>query len=128
MGQILVIDDDEQFLGFLKEILLMEGLSVETATNGKEGLHLLEKTHFDLIISDVFMPETDGIMLLRALRKSHPGIKIIGISGGGRGISAAETLPIIKQLGAAKVLSKPFTRKELLPLVYELLGKKTGVG
>ena len=121
MATILVIDDDSQFLGYLEEILSSEGHTVETANDGKKGLLLINQKKFDLLITDIFMPEKDGVELLREIRGSKKGMKIIGVSGGGKNYDPREALSIAKMLGADKTLNKPFTKRNLLPLVQELL-------
>ena len=121
MARILVIDDDIQFLSFLQEVLFDEGYSVEVSTNGKEGMQRLEQVKFDILIIDMFMPDKDGVEVLREIRQKKIALKIIGISGGGRNYSADGVLKIAKILGAEKNLHKPFTKKDLLPVIRELL-------
>ncbi|MBF0382831.1 MAG: response regulator [Magnetococcales bacterium] len=121
MADILVIDDDVQFLQYLNEVLSDEGHKVETASNGSKGLKMLEEKPFDVLITDIFMPEKDGIELLRDLRKTNLEIKIIAISGGGQNYSPDMALGVAEMLGTAKTLNKPFTKKDLLPILDELL-------
>ena len=121
MKRILVIDDDEQSRGFLVTILTDEGYLVESVANGKLGLAAMAASDFDLVITDIFMPETDGLEVLREMNRIHSKVKVICMSGGGRGIFPTEALLFADVLGAQKAIQKPFTKKELMPMVCELL-------
>jgi CheY-like chemotaxis protein len=121
MAHILVIDDDVQFLQYLNEVLSDEGHNVETVPNGSKGMRMLTQKPFDILITDIFMPEKDGIELLRDLRKTKIEIKIIAISGGGNNYSPEMALSVAKMLGTARTLNKPFTKKDLLPVINEML-------
>jgi CheY-like chemotaxis protein len=123
MAYILVIDDDIQFLGYLQEVLSGEGHKVETANNGIIGMRLLEQKKFDLLITDIFMPDKDGVELLREIRDNKIDLKIIGISGGGENYSPDDALNIARALGAVRTLNKPFTKKDLIPIIQEVLYK-----
>ena len=123
MPRILIIDDDQQFLEYLREILQDAGYQIDAVTDGIRGLELLSENHFDLLITDIFMPEMDGLGVLRELRKKHHRIKIITMSGGGRGILPTEALDITKAFGITKSIVKPFTKKDILPLVSEILAE-----
>jgi CheY-like chemotaxis protein len=100
------------------------GCSVHTvieARNGKEGLQLFKPADIDLVITDIIMPEMEGLEVLRKLRtRQMPPVKIIAISGGGKQ-SAADNLKMAKFLGAAKVLAKPFSNEVLISAINELL-------
>ncbi len=121
MKRILILEDDEQFRKFLADILADEGYQVDAVSDGTQGLTAVADNRFDLIITDMFMPETDGMQFLREIRNKHRSMKVIGMSGGGRGVFPSEVLPAFEILGAQKTIDKPFTKKELLPLVHELL-------
>ena len=121
MAQILVIDDDVQFLQYLNEVLTDEGHDVETAPNGTKGMRMLQQKPFDILITDIFMPDKDGIELLRELRKTKIELKIIAISGGGQNYSPDMALSVAQMLGTTKTLNKPFTKKDLLPVINEML-------
>ncbi|MBF0448434.1 MAG: response regulator [Magnetococcales bacterium] len=122
MPNILVIDDDEQFLTYLHRILTNEGYEVGIASDGQQGQALIDKETFDLLITDIFMPVKDGIEVLREIRRRKLQIKIICISGGGQNCSPEETLKIVHLLGANRIMNKPFTKNDLLPVIRELLG------
>jgi DNA-binding response OmpR family regulator len=120
MARILLIDDDDSVRAMLGLTLTHFGHTVLEARNGAEGLLLFGTAHADLVITDIVMPEKEGLAVLRELRKMHPPVKTIAISGGGRGL-AADYLHIARQLGAAKVLQKPFSNAVLLAAVEEVL-------
>jgi len=97
------------------------GHTVIEARNGKEGLELFKQADPELVITDIVMPEKEGFTVLRELRtKQVPLVKVIAISGGGKQ-SAADILRMAKLLGAAKVLTKPFSNEALIAAINELL-------
>lgn len=122
MKKILLIDDDEDFNRSLKDYLENEGYSVVSAENGKVGLKKIQETDPDLIITDIVMPETDGMELLTQI-KNNPKLsskKIIAISGGGR-MDKKLFLDIAKDLGADCVFDKPLDIDALVESVGSLL-------
>ena len=122
MARILVIDDDVQVRGAVRRILERAGHTVEDVGNGDAGLQAHRERPADLIITDIFMPERDGIETVRQLRRESPQVKIIVISGGDR----TQTMDLRKDaelLGAARSLRKPFELSELVRAVDELLGE-----
>lgn len=120
MPTILIIDDDIDLRRMLVRLLERENYMIREAGNGIEALTLLDHTIPDLIITDIIMPEQDGIGTINAVRKLHPQIKIIAISGGGRMLSE-DYLKIANMLGAHYVLSKPFSNRDLLKKIRELI-------
>jgi CheY-like chemotaxis protein len=123
MATILVLDDEPSILLMIKKMLEKEGHDVEVALNGKEGMALFEQKKPDLLITDIIMPEKEGLETIFELRRLHPDLKIIAISGGGR-IGPDGYLPGAKLLGANAVFSKPLVPKEFINKVTELLGGK----
>ncbi|HDR89209.1 MAG TPA: response regulator [Bacteroidetes bacterium] len=121
MAKILVIDDEPYILLMIKKMLEQVGHGVDLASNGKEGLELLLTRPFDLLITDIVMPEKEGLETIREVRKKYPGLKIIAISGGGR-LDSSEYLEPARYFGAEKIIKKPFQKGELLNAVNELLG------
>jgi len=117
---ILVIDDDEPIRELLRAILEHEGYRVLEAQNGNEGLKRFTETPTDLVITDLIMPEKEGIETIRDLRRKFPGVKIIAVSGGGR-IGPDSYLKMAKGVGALRTLSKPFDRTVLLKAVEEVI-------
>ncbi|MCH7490844.1 MAG: response regulator [Gemmatimonadetes bacterium] len=121
MKQILLVDDDEDFRESLKEVLENRGFAVTAATDGNEGRSRLESQGYDLVISDVLMPENDGIELLVLVRSKWPGTRFLSISAGGR-LGAQDCLAMCDRLGADGTLEKPFTAEEITAMIDKLLG------
>ena len=117
---ILVIDDDEVIRSLLRDLLERDGYVVMEAENGKIGLKLLCEKSPDLVITDIIMPEKEGIEVIRELRRDFPDVKIIAISGGGT-IGPETYLQMAKGMGAHRVFEKPFKVEEMLEAVRELL-------
>lgn len=122
MPHILLIDDDDLLRPMLCDNLQEMGHTVTEARDGKEGLAQQALAPADLVLTDLVMPEKEGIETIMELRKKYPAVKIIAMSGGGR-VSAADYLRIARQVGAARVLSKPFSSQELELAINELLAK-----
>jgi DNA-binding NtrC family response regulator len=118
--KILLVDDEEAIRKMIRAVLGNELYEYGEATNGLEAQAVLEKQHFDLIITDVIMPDCDGIELVMAIRRKQPDIKVIVMSGGGR-VRAGHYLDLAGKLGAAKVFEKPFDTAALRQTVKELL-------
>ena len=118
---ILVIDDDEQMRALLRQVMEWAGYEVIEADNGRTGLASQRKHHADLVITDLIMPEQEGLETITTLKKEFPQLKIVAISGGGR-IGPEAYLPTAQELGAHRVFSKPFDVRELARTVRELLG------
>lgn len=120
MKKILIIDDEPHILLMLKKMLEKVGYEVDLASNGNEGLALFGKNRADLVITDIIMPEKEGLETIRAMRRESPNLKIIAMSGGGK-VSADNYLNIASIFGASKVLEKPFTQQEMVSAVQELM-------
>lgn len=120
MARILVIDDDEQVLDMLYESLTREGYDVLRASNGEQGLRLYREGHVDLIITDLIMPEKEGIETITELRQDFPDVKIIAISGGGR-TGTKDYLHMAKIFGVQRTFTKPVAREQLLDSIRELI-------
>jgi CheY-like chemotaxis protein len=111
--KILVIDDDHLVRYTLSKILSSNGYEVVTASDGRRGMAVLRAEHPDGVITDIIMPEQEGIDTIIQIRRERPAIKIIAISGGGR-IRNIDLLEMAQSLGADGVLAKPFESDELL--------------
>ena len=120
MARILVIDDDRQVRTMLRTMLELEGYEVEDAPDGKEGLELFHRKPADLIITDIIMPEKDGMEIIIEMRRELPDVKIIAISGGGH-IIPDHYLDSAELFGAVRTFAKPIERKEFLEAVKEIL-------
>lgn len=119
MIRILVVDDDYQMREMLGVILERKGYDVKTASDGNAAIQLQQTKPFDIIITDIIMPEKEGLETISELRRGYPRLKIIAISGGGR-YRPEGYLELAKQLGADLVLAKPFGSWEILSAVKEL--------
>jgi CheY-like chemotaxis protein len=122
MARILVIDDDGQVRGAIRRILERAGHTVVDVADGEAGIRVHRERPTDLIITDIFMPEQDGIETIQQLRREFPGVKIIAISGGDR-TRTVDLRTDAELLGASRSLRKPFELTELLKAVNELLGE-----
>ncbi len=120
MANILVIDDDVLMGKALRRLLENEGHTVFLATNGIEALTILRDNRAELMITDIFMPDQDGISTIIDAREAYPGMKIIAISGGGRRQSV-DYLELAHNLGAHRIFSKPFKDEDFLESIQELL-------
>jgi DNA-binding NtrC family response regulator len=120
-ARILIIDDEAQIRELLGQMLTREGYDVAYARDGKEGMNACREQSIDLIITDIIMPEKDGIEMILELRHDFPALKVIAISGGGR-LGPDGYLEMARKLGAHRTFFKPFNRKEILDAVQELLG------
>jgi len=122
MNRILVIDDEEVVRLVVGEILSRAGYSVKTVGDSREGLALLRQESYDLLITDLLMPETDGLETIMTLRRQHKSLRIMVISGCDLTLGG-EYLKIAQRLGADCALAKPFTQASLLQAVEALLGR-----
>jgi len=120
MKKLLIIDDDEQFRAFMSEALSDKGYDVLTASNGNEGLKSIASDNPDLVITDIVMPEKEGVEVIMELQQSESSIPIIAMSGGNLG-NADSYLKMAKKLGADAVISKPFQLNNLISEIEKLL-------
>jgi CheY-like chemotaxis protein len=129
MATILLIDDETDVRESIAKVLSREGYEVATAPNVEQGLKLLDKQHFDVLITDVIMPGIDGVQAIRLVREINPGIRIIAISGGGnfgpksyqpQAITTTAYLQAATEAGADWVLTKPFERADIVDAVRRL--------
>lgn len=111
--RVLVIEDNADLRDVVRLALEGAGHDVLTATQGVEGLACLNGHPVDLVVTDLFMPEMDGIELITALRRQFPGVRIVAMSGR----PGVDYLSVAKELGAARILRKPFVMDELLSAV-----------
>ena len=120
MARILVLDDDDSLRTVISRALTNEGHVVEEASNGKDGIVRLREMPFDLVITDIVMPDKEGLETITELRKEYPAMPIIAMSGGGYG--GSETyLRMARAMGAAKTLTKPFALADLSGAVNDVL-------
>ena len=121
--KILVVDDNQSYLEILNNFLSDNEYDVVSSHNGKDAKDKFEEFTPDIVVTDIVMPEVDGIELLLSLRKINPEISVIAMSGGNRGY-AGSYLTMAEKLGAEVILNKPFELSVLLEEIKKLdLGK-----
>jgi CheY-like chemotaxis protein len=126
MARILVIDDEPQIRIVIEAHLLRDGHIVDLAKNGREGLKLAGLNVYDLVITDIIMPEQDGLEVVTELRKIIPRVMIIVMSGGAAGLDIPYLLNMARLMGADRVLSKPLDFTKLQNTVKEVLATQEG--
>jgi DNA-binding NtrC family response regulator len=122
MKRILVVDD-EKTIRHLLDDLLSNDYQVTLAATGMEARQCLDTDSFDLLITDLVMPELNGVDLVMGLQKTQPALKIIAMSGGGGINGRFDYLPVAQLVGASKILRKPFALVDVSEAVKELIGK-----
>jgi len=120
MHKILIIDDAPIIRDMLKTLFEQEGFKILLAENGKEGLKLFKKDPADLVITDIIMPEKEGLQTIRDLHRQDPALPIIAISGGGI-VGPEQYLLAAKKFGAIDAFQKPLDLPALLSFVNKLL-------
>ena len=122
MARILIIDDESQIRSMLRLMLERVGYEIAEAPDGVEGIRQYRESPADLIITDLIMPNRDGIGMIIDLKKEFPRVKIIAMSGGG--VNRPEGyLDGAKKLGATRTLTKPIDRDEMLQAVKDTLNE-----
>ncbi len=118
--KVLIIDDEEFVRLTLGQILKKAGFDVIDAANGELGLRKLRQQPVDLVITDIIMPEKEGIETIMDIRRDFPDLPIVAISGGGRS-GNTDFLKVARALGATETLQKPFRVNEVLQAVHGAL-------
>ena len=118
MARILIIEDDKQFRTSVGQILKAANYEIVLAADGNEGIQKQMAEPADLIITDLYMPDREGLETIQQLRKDFPAVPIIAISGGNM---SGTMLTIASKVGADKILQKPFDAKTLLDAVKEVV-------
>ncbi len=126
MARILLIDDDAQLRDTVSQLLALDGHQVSEAADGHLGLARLDHgERFDLVITDMLMPVTDGAQVIVDLKKRCPGLPVLAISGGRRALSPAVSLDTAQLVGACHALAKPFGRAKLQEAVTAALASSS---
>ena len=125
MVTILLVDDDDMSRGAVHRMLELSGYSVHSTAVGLEALAHYRKDPADLVITDLIMPDTDGLEMIQRLREMNPKVRVLAISGGGR-VDAEEYLSVARKFGAAGILPKPFTASQLRQAVQAALADPRG--
>ncbi len=118
MARILVIDDDEQMRAAVGWMLKRAGYEVVEAAGGGEGVKCYCEGSVDLVITDIFMPEKDGLAVIEEVLREDPMARIISMTAG-----EGDDCALAKELGATRTFVKPFRLEELLEAVAEVLGE-----
>ena len=127
MALILIIDDEPLMRRTMRTVLEKAGHRVEEAGDGNEGLRKFGELKPDLVVTDIVMPDREGVETIGALRRLAPEMPIIAISGGGS-VGGTLFLELAEQLGATRTASKPLRNADLLRLVDECLAAGGGSG
>ena len=125
MVTILLVDDDDLGRGAVHRMLEHAGYSVRSTGIGLEALAHYRNDPADLVITDLIMPDTDGLEMIQRLREMNPKVRVLAISGGGR-VEAEEYLSVARKFGAVGILPKPFTAAELRQAVEAALADPRG--
>ena len=125
MANILLVEDEPLVQETLSSAMKSKGHTVVTAGNGVEGLKRFAEKQFDLVVTDIIMPDKEGIEMILEMRRNRPDAKIIAISGGGR-TGNVEFLKMAGSLGAVATLKKPIRLAEFLTVLNDCLGRAPG--
>lgn len=123
MARILLIEDDEHIRTLIRDVLESSGHDVIECANGEEGLYAYELSSPSLVITDILMPDKEGLETIRDMRHKRPDVKIIAISGGLQSIGV-DVLDLARKFGASCTIEKPFEMSELLRAVEDMLHQK----
>lgn len=121
MAKVLVVEDSAAVRLAVTEVIEQAGHTVVEAENGRVAIQLLSKDRFDLIVTDVLMPEADGVEVIKAARTLHPGTRVLAMSGGAPNMPAGYALKLVEMFAADAVLYKPFLNEELQRALAKLL-------
>lgn len=120
MANILLVEDDEMARYAIAKVLRKAGHTVAEADNGNKAFDMLQQQLPDLLVTDVVMPDCDGLSLLTDIRKLHRTLPVLVISGGGSNVGG-DYLFFAERLGASAILKKPFSNSDLLARIDQLL-------
>ena len=118
--KILIVDDSQELLDIMCEYLETCGYTVHMTTESKDALRLIAATRYDIIVSDIHMPEMDGLELMARIKNKHPGLPVVLITG----YSVSEARKIAMEKGADAFVEKPFHMKKMIEVVANLLNNK----
>lgn len=113
----MVVDDVAEIQRLIHQWLRELGCVVTCVSTGKEAVRILRTIHVDVVITDILMPDGDGLEVISEIRKAQPSARVIAMSGGGNHLRATDCLKLAKGLGAHAILMKPFKREQLVDAV-----------
>ncbi len=113
----LVVDDDDSLRDIVVRSLESLNYEVTSAETGMDGIRKLKSRHFDLLVTDLIMPDADGLDVMREMKRRHPSARIVAMTGGGQYLSKRFSAKMMSRLGAHAVLMKPFTLAQLVAAV-----------
>lgn len=122
MKHILIVEDDPMIRTMLQESLQLEGFATSVAQDGEKALHSCNSKVPDAVVTDILMPEKEGLTLIKELRKIYKDMVIVAISGGAKQLSPSCNLELAEMFGASKTFSKPLDIDILLSYLREALG------
>ncbi len=122
---ILLVEDSPEVSLSVREILASVGHDVDDVANGKEALAMLADHSYDMVVSDIWMPEMDGISLLKEIRGAGNDVPVVVISGGAPNAPLTYTAPLASTFGANAVIYKPFEKEELLKTIDAVMAGET---
>ncbi len=128
MAKVLVVEDSAAVRLAVTEVIEQAGHTVSSAENGRVAIDLLRGETFDLIVTDVLMPEADGLEVIKEARARHPSTQVLAMSGGAPNLPAGYALKMAEMFAADAVLFKPFLNEELKKAVARLLAENAGNG
>lgn len=120
MTRVLVVDDDARVRTTARALLESTGFEVVEAESGEAALRALSSEAVEVVLTDIFMPGTDGIELIHALHRESPDLPIVAMSGGGYN-HGKDVLAVARLLGAAAIVQKPFTQRQLVGAIRRAL-------
>jgi YesN/AraC family two-component response regulator len=123
MARVLIIDDEPTLRATLRDMLEDDGYDVLDAPDGEKGLVLLRHNAVDVVLTDIMMPEKEGLETIQEIKQAHPTARIVAMSGGGT-TGNLSYLNIADKLGAHHVLAKPFARQDLLSALQKVLADR----
>ena len=121
MTRVLVVDDDARVRTTARALLEAAGFKVVEAESGGAALRVLSSEDVEVVLTDIFMPDTDGIELIHALRRQSPDLPIVAMSGGGYD-DGKDVLSVARLFGAAGIVQKPLTQRKLVGAIRRAIG------
>lgn len=114
--RVLVVDDNADLRRTLQELLLLAGYRADEARDGEEALRMHRRAPYQVLVTDIYMPLSDGLETIQAFRRASPGMRIIAMSGGGH-VAKGSYLGVASEIGADATLEKPFAFEALVAVL-----------